>query len=142
MSWLPNAVPVTIRNRSPARLTLVVGVLDVVVGGVDLGRAGQGIRLAAVLTAETADVHLPQVEARLAVHDPLRHLPAHAAGAGQAVSAEAGGHPEAGHVGFAQYELAVRREGLRAVEQLAHLRALHRRHAFDRVTEQLVEPLP
>ena len=85
---------------------------------------------------------MPQIEAGLALDDPLRHLPAHTAGAGQAVGAESGRHPEPGHVRLAQDELAVGRERLRAVEQLAHLRALHRRHPPDRVGQQLVEPLP
>ena len=65
-------------QRTP-RLPLEVGVLDVVVGGVDLGGALQGVALAAVLAAEAADVHVPEVEAGLTLDDPLCQLPAHPA---------------------------------------------------------------
>ena len=64
--------------------------------------------------AEAADVHLPEVERRLALGDPLGHHLADAARAGQPVRAEAGGDEEAAHLGLAEAELAVGRERLRA----------------------------
>ena len=63
-------------------------------------------------------------------------------GAGEAVSAEAGRHPEASDVGLAEDELAVRREGLRAVDELHDLGLLELGHAHDGVRHQLLEALP
>ena len=52
------------KAQGSASLALVPGILDVVVGRVDLERAGQGVGLARIGGAETARVHLPDVEAR------------------------------------------------------------------------------
>src|SRR5438128_11187409 len=61
----------------PARLTLLVRVVDVVVRRVHLDGSGARVPLAPILTAEPTQVHLPQVEARLAIDDPLGHGGAH-----------------------------------------------------------------
>ena len=117
-------------------------VLDVVVGGVDLERARERVCLARVRGAEAAGVHLPDVEARNALHDPLGDELPHPARAGEAVRAEAGGHPEPADVGLAEDELAVGRERLGAVHELHDLRLLQVRDADDRVRHQLLEALP
>ena len=108
-------------QRAPGE-ALLARVLDVVVRRVDLDRAREREALRAVLAAEAADVHVPEVPLRLALDDPLRHDLADAARAGEAVGAEARRHPEAGHLGLAQDELAVGRERLGAVEELLDLR--------------------
>ena len=87
---------------------LLVGVVDVVVGGVVLVGASEGVGLRAVLGPEAPDVHLPEVELRLAGDDPLGQLLADAAGARDAVGAEAGGHEEAADGRLAEDELVVR----------------------------------
>src|SRR5207249_8985833 len=79
--------------QRPAGRALVAGVLDVVVGRVDLVRPGKGVVAAEVGAAEAPGVHLPDVEAGLALGDPLSHEPAHPARASQPVGAEAGGDP-------------------------------------------------
>src|SRR5205823_7829444 len=61
----------------PARLTLLIGIVDVVVRRVDLDGSGARVRLTAILTAEPPQVHLPEVEARLAFDDPFSHRGAH-----------------------------------------------------------------
>src|ERR687897_368212 len=78
-SWLPKAVPVTIPKRSsssrvtvkshsmPPRRALVVRVLDVVVGLVDPARRIERVPRRAVVPAEAADVHVPDVQRRLAL---------------------------------------------------------------------------
>src|SRR5438128_4247982 len=72
----------------PARLTLLIGIVDVVVRRVDLDGSGARVGLTPILTAEPPQVHLPQVEARLAIDDPFSHGGAHSAGASDAVGAE------------------------------------------------------
>ena len=109
--------------QRPPGLALVVGVLDVVVGLVDLARAGGRVARRAVVLAEAPDVHAPEVERRLAADDPLGHHLADAAGAGQPVRAESGGHEQPAHGGLAEAELAVGRERLRAVDQPRHAHA-------------------
>ena len=56
--------------------------------------------------------------------------------------AAAGRDPQPGDVGLAEQEVRVGRECLRAVEELLHLGALHRRDAPDGVLEQLFHTLP
>jgi len=80
-------------ERSPG-LALVAGVLDVVVGRVDLVGADQGVLPTPVLRAEASRVERPRVEARLTLDDPFGHQLAHAAGAGDAVRAEPRRDPE------------------------------------------------
>jgi hypothetical protein len=92
--------------------------------------------------AEAADVHVPQVERRLAGRDPLGHHLAHAAGAGQAVGAEAGRDEQAADLGLAQAELVVRREALGAVHHARDLHVLHLRDAPARVHHDLLEAVP
>ncbi len=123
-------------------LTLVVRVEDVVVGLVGLLDAGVGVGGRAVLRAEAPDVHLPQIEARLAFGDPLRHHLADAARARQSVGAEAGADEEARHLGLPQAELVVRSEALRAVDQAHDPDLVHHRDAALRVLGDLREPVP
>ena len=103
--------------QRPSGLPLVARVLDVVVGRVDLCGPCQRVLPARVVAAEAARVHLPHVEARQPLHDPLGHQPPHAARTRQPVGAEAGGHPEAADLGGPEDELAVRCERLGAVDQ-------------------------
>ena len=101
-----------------------------------------GVGRRAVLGAEAAHVHLPEIEARLALGDPLGDLPADATGAGEPVRAEAGGDEEAAHLGLAEAELVVGRERLGPVDQLRHLDLVHHRHALLRVLGDLGEAVP
>ena len=128
--------------QRPACLALVPRVADVVVGLVHLGGAHERVGRGAVLAAEAPDVHVPKVDLRLAVHDPLGHHLADAARARQAVRAKAGGHEEPAHLGLAEAELAVGRERLRAVDQLRHIHVGHRRDAQLRVLHDLLEAVP
>ena len=128
-------------ERAP-RGALVARVLDVVVGLVDLLRARQRVRLAAVGGAEAPRVHVPDVEGGRALDDPLGDELPHPAGARQSVRAEAGRDPEAADVGRPQDELAVRRERLRAVDELHDLHLAERRDPHDRVLHELLEPRP
>ena len=117
-------------------------VLHVVVGRVDLDRARERVVEVRVLGAEAARVHLPHVERGDALHEPLRDELAHAAGAGEAVRAEAGGHPEPAHGCRPEDELAVGGERLRAVDEPNHLRVGELRNAHDGVLHQLLEARP
>ncbi len=129
-------------SERPAGLPLLARVLDVVVGGVDLDRAREGVLTARVVAAEAPRVHLPCVETGNALDDPLGDQLAHPAGAGEAVGAEARGDPEASYVRLPQDELPIGGEGFRPVDQPHHLEVLEIRHADDRVLEELVESLP
>src|SRR4029079_7522119 len=71
-------------QRAPGEAFLA-RVLDVVVGRVHLDRPRQREALRAVLTAEAADVHVPEIPFRLALGDPLRHDLADAARAREAM---------------------------------------------------------
>ena len=61
------------RLERPSRLPLLARIVDVVVRRVDLDGPLARVVPRPVLRAEPADVHLPQVVLRLAVHDPVRH---------------------------------------------------------------------
>ena len=137
-------VPVVDRGdaQRPPRLALVARVLDVVVGLVDLARALERVGGRAVVLAEAPHVHLPHVERRLALGDPLRHQLAHPARAREPVGAEAGGDEEAAHVRLAEQELAVGRERLRPVDQPRDRDLVHHRHALAGVDGDLLEALP
>src|SRR5438093_46615 len=99
----------------PARLTLLIGIVDVVVRRVDLDGSREGIGLATILTTEPAQVHLPQVEARLAIDDPFSHGGAHPSGAGDPMSAESRRDIETANRGLAQQEFIVGRERFRSI---------------------------
>ena len=98
--------------------------------------------LRAVASAEAPRIHVPHVERRRPLDDPLGNELAHPARTGEAVRAEARGDPEPAHVGRAEDELAVRRERLRAVDELHDLHLLERWDAHDRVLHQLLEARP
>ena len=132
-------------GREPQRApgaALVVRIEDVVVGLVRLADPGVGVGRRAVLGAEAADVHLPEVEARLALDDPLRHHLADPAGAGEPVGAEARGDEQPADLGLAEAELVVRREPLGAVDHLRHPDLAHLGHAALRVLDDLGEAVP
>jgi hypothetical protein len=97
----------------------------------------------AVLGAEPPEVHVPDVEPRIALDDPVGHDPSHAAGSGDAVGAEAARHEEAADLRrLAEDELAVGGEGLGPVDQADDLRAADRRHPMDGALHQGREALP
>ena len=120
----------------------MVRVADVVVGLVGLLDPRVGVGGGAVLGAEAADIHVPEVEARFALGDPLGDDFADPTGARQSVRAEAGAGEEAGDLGFAEAELVVGGEGLGAVDQFGDGDLLHRRHPSLRVLGDLLEALP
>ncbi len=87
--------------------------------------------LRAIGRPEAPDVHLPEVQLGLPVHDPRRHLAADAAGTRDPVRREAGGHEEPAHLGLAEDELVVGGERLRPVDDPAHAGVGHRRDPPD-----------
>ena len=117
-------------------------VLDVVVRLVDLERAGERVLATRVVTAEAARVHLPRIEARLALDDPLGDEAAHSTRTGKAVRTEARGDPEAADIGLAEDELPVGSERLRAVHELHDFGLLETGHPNACVRHQLLEPVP
>src|SRR5216683_6656099 len=59
---------------------LLYWIADVVVGAVDFIHAGGNVASTGRVGSEAAHVHVPHIEARLALHDPIRHHLADAAG--------------------------------------------------------------
>ena len=123
-------------------MALLVRVVDVVVGRVDLDRPGQRVGLGAVGRPEPPDVHLPEVELGLALHDPGGHLPTDPARPGDAVRAEAGRDEEPADVALAEDEFVVRREPLGPVDHPAHACVGDGRDAPDGAIHDLREPRP
>src|SRR5438552_2061094 len=115
----------------PARLTLLIRIVDVVVRRVDLDRSGARVRLTAIVTAEPTKVHLPQVEARLAIDDPFSHRGARPSGTGDPVSAESRGHIKTANRGLAQQEFVVGCERFRSIDQLDDITLFQRRDPRD-----------
>src|ERR1700736_3211139 len=95
-------------KRSPG-LALLVWIMDVVVGRVDLDSAHQRVIAIPIGRAEAAKVHLPEVEAGLAVDDPLGHRPAHPAGARDPMGAETGRDIKPTKARLAKHEFVVGR---------------------------------
>ena len=116
--------------------------MDVVVRRVHLDRSGARVRLTAILTAEPPQVHLPQVEARLAIDDPFGHRCAHPSGAGDAVGAESRRDVETANRGLAQQEFIVRRERFRSIDQLDDITLFQRRDPRDGVLRERHEARP
>jgi hypothetical protein len=94
------------------------------------------------VAAETARVHLPDVEARDPVDDPLGDQLPQPTGTGEPMRTEAGGDPEPADVGGAEDELAVGRERLRAVHEPDDLGVGQHRHPDDCVLHQFLEAVP
>ena len=117
--------------------------MEVVVRGVRLERLRAGVPAIAVVSAETAQIHPPDVDRRAPLQNPLGHHLADSAGAGDPVSAEAGGDEEAANVRrLAHDELAVRCERLGAVDQGDDFGSANGRHARNRLLHEIAEPLP
>src|SRR5262249_39393729 len=74
----------------PSGLALVSRVADVVVGLVHLARPRQRVAGRSVLRSEPPDIHLPNVERRLARDDPPGHHLPDPTGAGEPMCAETG----------------------------------------------------
>ena len=72
----------------------------------------------------------------------MGHLLADAAGAGDPVRAEPGGHEEPANLALAEDELVVRRERLGAVDHPGHAGVLDRRDARDRAPHDRLEARP
>ena len=97
----------------------------------------------AVEGGEAPDVNRGQVQARLALDDPLGQRPARAARGRDAEGVEARGHEEVPQLrGLAEDELAVRGEALRAVVELLDAGLGQRRDPDDPVLHQDREVLP
>src|ERR1700730_17231884 len=62
--------------KRPSGLAFLVRIVDIVISRVDLDGARQSVVAAAIGIAESPKVHLPEVEAGLAIDDPFRHGPA------------------------------------------------------------------
>ena len=92
---------------------------------------------------EAADVDRPQIERRLAGHDPFGQRHAGAARAGDAHRVEAGADEEAFQLRrLAQDVVEVRREAFRAVHEGLDAGLLQRRDADQRVVHQDLELVP
>ena len=129
-------------TQRPTGRPLLVRVVDVVVGGIHLDGSRHGELAACILRPETTDVHLPRVEARLTVENPLAHHSADAAGARDAVRAEPGGDEESVDRALAEHELVVRREAFGAVDQRDDLGGFGGRDPPNRVGHDRREPIP
>ena len=119
------------------------GVVDVVVGLVGLEHPLERVRGRAVLGAEAAHVHLPEVHATArppAIHSAIT-LPTPPAPARPCAQKPAG-HEQAADLRLAEAELVVRREALGAVDHARDLHVLHLRHAPARVHDDLLEAVP
>src|ERR1700730_11258335 len=77
------------KAKRPSGLAFLVRIVDIVISRVHLNGARQCVVAAAIGIAEAPKIHLPEVEAWLAIDDPFRHRPAHAARTGDPVGAEA-----------------------------------------------------
>ena len=96
-----------------------------------------------VIRAEAANVHLVQVERRLAVDDPLGHHLADTARSGDAVERHAGRNKKTGNARHgAKAVLAVRRDGVRAVDELDDFGAFDQRDAPERPLHHRLKQFP
>src|SRR5438445_9965910 len=73
------------QSKRPASAPLMAGVLDVVIGRVDLAGPGQRVLAADVVASEPPRVHLPSIEMGTTVDEPFCDAPPHTAGAGESV---------------------------------------------------------
>src|SRR5207244_5616744 len=119
--------------KRPSGLTFLVRIVNVIVSRVNLDRANERVVPLPIGVTEAPQVHLPEVEARLAVDDPFRHRLAHPTGTRDPVGTEAGRDKEPAHARLAEDELVVGREGLRSINQLDHVAVLERGDALDGV---------
>src|ERR1700682_2804341 len=123
-------------------LALLVRIVNIVVSRVDLDGAGQGVVPVAIGIAESPKVHLPEIEAGLAIDDPFRHRPAHAARTGDAMGAEACCDIQPANGRFAENEFVVRRERLGSIDQLDDIAVLERRDSLDGILGTRLETAP
>src|SRR5262249_19864803 len=130
------------KAKAPAFLALLVRIAEIIVGAVDLLSPLEGEPPRAVLGAESAEGHVPDVEPRIALDDPGGHDPSHAAGPGDAVGAEATRDEEAADVRrLPENELTVGSECLGSVDEAYDLGSPDRRDAVDGTLHQRAEAL-
>src|SRR5712691_2781165 len=99
-------------DRTEAQLACATAFLrriaDVVVGAVNFVDTAGNIATTGYVGSEAANVHMPEIKARLTVRDPLGYHLAHATCTGDAMSTEATSRPESSHLrGLAQNKLAI-----------------------------------
>src|SRR5579883_2841670 len=133
-------------DRAEAQLAraaaLFEGITDIVIRAVDLMHARGKIRAAGRIGPEAADIHMPQIEFRLALNDPFRQHLAHPPRARNAMCAEAARRPESPHLRrLPQNKLAIRGKRLQPIHPFHQLDICQRRHAFDAAGEQRSEAL-
>src|ERR1700682_4185661 len=103
--------------KRPSGLAFFVRIMNIVVSRVDLDGAGERIVPIPIGVTEPPQVHLPEVEAGLAIDDPFGHRLAPPTGAGDAVGAKARCDKEPADARLTENELVVRREGFRSIDQ-------------------------
>src|SRR5438094_6247156 len=128
--------------KRPSGLTFLVRIVNVIVSRVHLDGAAERVVPLPVDVTKPPQVHLPEVEARLAVDDPFRHRLAHPPGTCDPVGTEAGRDKEPANARLAEDELVVGREGLRSIDQLDHIAVLERGDALDGVLRKRFEARP
>src|SRR5579875_1099953 len=96
--------------------TLQGRIADIVVGAVHLVNAGRDVAAAGGIGPKTTPIHVPEIEAGLAINNPLRDHLANSAGPGDAMRAKTTGGPQAAHLRrFAENKFSIRRKRLQAV---------------------------
>src|ERR1700674_2956485 len=110
--------------KRPSGLAFLVRIVDIVISRVDLDGARQCVVAASIGIAESPKVHLPEVEAGLAIDDPFRHCPAHATRTGDPVGAEACRDVQPANARFAENAFVVWRKGFRPGDQLDYVAVL------------------
>src|SRR4029078_4995865 len=107
----PRSLAPGVCRREPARPAgepLLARVLDVVIRRVDLVGARERVVAAPVVRAEAARGHLPDVQARDSLNDPLGDELSHPPCAGEAVRTESGRDPEATYGGLSEHDNTAR----------------------------------
>src|SRR5256885_8811414 len=128
--------------KRPSGLTFLVRIVDIVISRVHVDGSNERVVPRPVGVTEAPQIHLPEIEARLAIDDPFRHRPAHSAGAGDPVGAEAGRYKEPAYARLTEDELVVGREGLRTIDQLDDIAVLERGDPLDGVLRKRLEARP
>src|SRR6476661_7013857 len=112
------------------------------VGPRDLDGTVDDVAARSVRGTEPPDVHGREIEFGFSLSDPAGYLLSDRRCEGDAMRTEPSGHPETGHVGLPEDELAVWRERVGAVDHRGDPRVRDDRQPTDRPRHDLLEARP
>src|SRR5438876_10355836 len=113
---------------------------NIVIGAIDFMDAGRDVATAGWIRSEAANIHVPEIKARLSFDDPLREHLANSTRTRNAMGAKTACRPETSHIGrLTKDKFSIRRKRLKSIDSFDELSPLHSRNSLYTAFEQTLK---